>query len=528
MANQLKAILPNSLSTDRPATEIFAGFDCAVPGRLNGDGPIAVIDIGSNSVRLVVYERLSRAPTVLFNEKVLAGLGRGVGETGQLSSEAVEQALSAIRRFKCMSDQLGVERLHILATAAARDSENGPAFVATVEEICQVPIEVLSGKEEAYYSAMGIISGFHNPNGIAGDMGGGSLELVEIDGDTIGKGKTFPLGGIRLQENAGGVPTKGLKISREKLSDVSWLRNNRGKAFYAVGGTWRSLARLHVHQTGYPLHVMHEYTIPAEEALEFCRMVVRRTTDSLDSIDVVSKARRQLLPFGAAALVAIIERMQPSKVVFSALGVREGLLFHLLDEETKLKDPLFEAAAELAFLRSRSPEHMLELIEWTDRVFEVLEVDETEEEKRLRAVACLLNDIGWRAHPDYRGEQSLNIISNAGFVGVDHPGRAYLGLAVFYRHQGLIDDALGPNVRELATIRLKERARILGAVLRLAHHLSGSMPGVILQTRLDASPDGLRLTLPGLIAELEGERVLKRLNQLARLFGGQGEIHILT
>ncbi|MEP3274883.1 MAG: exopolyphosphatase [Stappiaceae bacterium] len=508
--------------------DIFDEFDYAAPGRLRGNGPVSVIDIGSNSVRLVVYERLSRAPTALFNEKVLAGLGRGVGQTGQLSSEAVEQALLAIRRFKCMSDQLGAERLHVLATAAARESENGPAFVASVEEICGVPIEVLSGKEEAYYSAMGIVSGFHNPAGIAGDMGGGSLELVEIDGETIGKGKTFPLGGIRLQEDAQAEPSRGLKICRDELSDVSWLRNNQGKPFYAVGGTWRSLARLHVHQTGYPLHVMHEYAIPAEEALEFCRMVVRRNTDSLESIEVVSKPRRQLLPFGAAALVAIIERMQPSKVVFSALGVREGLLYHLLNEADKQKDPLFEAAVELAFLRSRSPQHMQELIEWTDRIFRVLDVDETEEEKRLRAVACLLSDIGWRAHPDYRGEQSLNIISNAGFVGVDHPGRAYLGLAVFYRHRGLVDDALGPNVRELATTRLKERARILGAILRLAHHLSGTMPGVILQTKMDAGPDGLRLTLPGSIADLEGERVLKRLNQLARLFGGQGEIHILT
>ena len=107
----------------------------------------------------------------------------------------------------------------------------------------------------------------------------------------------------------------------------------------------------------------------------------------------------------------------------------------------------------------------------------------TTEEARLRHAACLLADIGWRAHPEYRGEQSLNLIAHAAFIGIDHPGRAYLALANFYRHEGLIDEALSPHIREIASTRLMERARALGATLRVAYLISGAMPDVVGRTR---------------------------------------------
>lgn len=493
-----------------------------VRGRLNGSGPIAVIDIGSNSVRLVVYERLSRAPTTLFNEKVLAGLGRGVGKTGRLANESVALALSTLVRFRRICDQSGVKALHVLATAAARDAENGAEFIADAERICGVEVKVLSGKDEARLSAYGIMSGIWHPAGIVGDLGGGSLELVEVDGETVGRGKTLPLGGIRLQEQADGKPAKAQKIAGEHLQKIDWLEGGEGKDFYAVGGTWRSLGRLHLFQEGYPLHVMHDYSIALEEAIDFCQMVVRRDVDSIDCIEAVSKARRPLLAFGAAVMERTLRRMKPRRVVFSALGVREGLLFDLMLPEARAMDPLVEAARELSLLRSRSPAYAEELIDWTGRLFAATGIDETDEEKRLREASCLLSDIGWRAHPDYRGEQSLNIISNAGFVGVDHAGRAYLALAVYYRHQGLIDDALSPRIRELASSRIKERARILGAALRVASVITASVEGILPLTEVVVDGDSAMLRLSGQLADLDGERLRKRMSQFAKLVGMKG------
>jgi exopolyphosphatase/guanosine-5'-triphosphate,3'-diphosphate pyrophosphatase len=298
------------------------------------------------------------------------------------------------------------------------------------------------------------------------------------------------------------------------------LKACEDRTFYAVGGTWRSLARLHMWQTGYPLHVMHGYAIYADEALEFARLLHRVDVETLANIDVVANARRPLLPYAALVLEHILRIGKPRQVVFSALGVREGLLYSLLKQRDKEKDALIESARQLNRLRSRSPRHGEELIQWTDRFMSSSGLEETAEERRLRHAACLLADIGWRAHPDYRGEQSLGIIAHGGFAGVDHAGRAYLALAVFYRHVGLVvDDELSLRLRELASTRMIDRARVLGAALRLAYVVTAAMPGVLPHTSLAVERHRLALRLKGQHAALAGERVASRLRSLARLIG---------
>lgn len=489
------------------------------PGRIVGGGPIGIVDIGSNSVRLVVYEHLGRSATPLFNEKELCGLGRGVAARGRLDPEAIAAALTAVRRFRALTDQMNVAALHVLATAAVREASNGAEFIAAVEAITGNKAAVLSGQEEARLSALGVISGIHDPDGVIGDLGGGSLEVVDVSGTSIGEGETFPLGGLRLEEAAEKSLKKAEKIAAEGLAASKVLGKGGKRPFYAIGGTWRSLARLHMRQKGYPLHVMHHYSIAPGEASDFCRMVMRRDIDALDSIEVVSRNRRPLLPYGAVVLEQVIKVMQPSSIVMSALGVREGLLYDLLDPKEKTRDPLIVACEELSFLRSRSPRHVAELTPWSEMAFRAIGLDETAEEARLRQAACLLADIHWRVHPEYRGEQSLNLIANAAFIGIDHPGRAYLALANFYRHEGLIDEALSPRIRELVTTRLMERARALGATLRVAHLISGSMPDVIGRTRLEQRGNTLALLLPQDLGPLGGARVLRRLGQLAKLAG---------
>jgi exopolyphosphatase/guanosine-5'-triphosphate,3'-diphosphate pyrophosphatase len=489
------------------------------PGRIIDGGPVAIVDIGSNSVRLVVYEHLGRSATPLFNEKELCGLARGVATRGRLDVEAIASALTALRRFVALTDQMRVSSLHVLATAAVREASNGGEFIAAVEAVAKVKVAILSGAEEARLSALGVISSFHKPDGIAGDLGGGSLEVVDINGNKIGEGETFPLGGLRLEEASEKSVKKAEKIAAEALANSKVLGKGATRAFYAIGGTWRSLARLHMRQKGYPLHVMHHYTIEAGEAADFCRMVSRRDLDSIDSIEVVSRSRLALLPYGAAVLEQVIKAMQPSTIVMSALGVREGLLYDLLDAKEKAKDPLITACEELAFLRSRSPRHVHELGPWSEMAFKAIGLEETAEEARLRKAACLLADIHWRAHPEYRGEQSLNLIAHAAFIGIDHPGRAYLALANFYRHEGLIDEALSPRIRELATTRLMERARALGATLRIAHLISGAMPDIVQRSRIEARGKTLALILPPDLAPLGGARVQRRLGQLAKIAG---------
>jgi exopolyphosphatase/guanosine-5'-triphosphate,3'-diphosphate pyrophosphatase len=494
--------------------------DIPAQGRLDHGPPVAVIDIGSNSVRLVIYEGVTRSPTPLFNEKTLAGLGREVHTKGVMPADAVATALAALRRFRALCDTMKVERVWVLATAACRDAKNGPDFIAKAQRICRTRIDVISGKREAYLTALGVISGFHRPDGIVGDLGGGSLELVDVRGVRVKRGATLPLGGLALQDRAGKSIKKAEKIVIQALSKVPNLKSGKGRTFYAVGGTWRSLARLHMAQTGYPLHVMHGYVIRAKEALEFCRLLRRVHPETLSQIEVVASARRPLLPYAALVLEHILLKTKVSEVVFSALGVREGLLYSRLGARERKRDALIAAAQDLNQLRSRSPRHGEDLIAWTDMFMNTSGIDETSEERRLRHAACLLADIGWRAHPDYRGEQSLNVIAHAGFLGIDHPGRAYLALAVFFRHVGVThDEELSPRIRELASTRTLDRARVLGAAMRVAYLVSASQPGVLSQAPLKVVRNKLVLRLGGKSAALAGERVATRLRHLARLVG---------
>jgi exopolyphosphatase/guanosine-5'-triphosphate,3'-diphosphate pyrophosphatase len=495
-------------------------------GRLDHGPPIAVIDIGSNSVRLVVYEALTRAPTPIFNEKVLAGLGREVQTTGLLAEDAIKTALEALRRFRALCDILHVRRIWAIATAACRDARNGNAFIRQAERICRTPIKVLSGKREANLTAFGVISGMHKPDGIVGDLGGGSLELVDVHGSRVHSGLTVPLGGLALQDIAGKSLKKAEKIVEDTFEDVDMLSEGEGRTFYAVGGTWRALARLHMWQTGYPFHVMHNYRISAREALEFSRLVHRVDTETLSKIEVVNAARRPLLTYAALVMENLVSAIKPKEVIISVLGVREGLLYTLLKQKERARDPLIQAAADLNVLRSRSPRHGEELIAWTDRFMASSGIEETPDERRLRHGACLLGDIGWRAHPDYRGEQSMNIIANGAFIAIDHPGRAYLALSVYFRHAGLSEEGLSPRLRELATTRALDRARVLGAAMRVAYILTAGQSGVLPKTPLEVKRGKLVLRLPGRYTRLAHERLFNRLRALARLIGRESLIDV--
>ncbi len=490
-----------------------------------GLAPVAIIDIGSNSVRLVAYDGLGRAPTPLYNEKVLCGLGRNVVSSGRLNEDAVHRAIAALARFRILCDTMRVRQVFVLATAASRDAENGPAFIAAAERTLGQKIELLSGRREAELSALGVVATVHAPDGVVGDLGGGSLELVDVRGATVGQGVTMPLGGLALQDLSGDSPKKARKIAREHLKKAEpQLETLKGRTFYAVGGTWRSLAKLHQAETKYPIHVMHGYSVEPSDELKFLGMVEESETATLEDVDTISEARRPLLAFGAVVLDEIIRLGQPRQVVVSAGGVREGLLYEQLDRETRLLDPLIVAAQDFNVQRARSPGHAEELREWTDHFIETLDGPETADERRLRHVACLLSDIGWRAHPDYRGEQCVNVIGNAAFTGIDHPGRAYLALSAYFRHEGLSPDKASEKLRSLAGARLFERARLVGGLMRVAFPITAGMEGSLRRTSIAVVGGQVVLTIPEAWRPLSGERLLNRVRGLGRMLGLDGRI----
>ncbi len=429
---------------------------------------------------------------------MLAGLGRQVQSTGLLAPDAIDTALDALKRFRALCDILHVRRIWAIATAACRDARNGRAFIAEAERICRTPITILSGKREAHLTALGVVSGIHKPDGIVGDLGGGSLELVDVHGSRVRGGVTLPLGGLALQDIAGKSLKKAEKIVEDAFDDLDMLHEGEGRTFYAVGGTWRALARLHMWQTGYPFHVMHNYRISAREALEFSRLVHRVDTETLSQ----DRSRQRRPP--AAARLCRAGAGKPGAHDQAQAGDHLGA--------RRARGPaLFAAQAERTRARSadlggrRSQRAALALAaprRGADRLDRPLHGVVRVARRPPTSAGCAtppacLADIGWRAHPDYRGEQSMNIIAHGAFVAIDHPGRAYLALSVYFRHAGLSEEDLSPRLRELATTRMLDRARVLGAAMRVAYILTAGQSGVLPKTPMQVKRGRLVLQLPG-------------------------------
>lgn len=478
---------------------------------------IAVIDIGSNSIRLVVYDGLKRSPMPIFNEKVLCGLGRGVEKSGRLNPDGVKAALAHLPRFRQITLGMRVPRVDVLATAAVRDAADGPAFVAAVEKATGLRVRVVSGEEEARLAALGVQSGTPEAEGLVGDLGGGSLELVDIAGHVLGRQVTLPLGPFRLME-AGEGRGALVKVIDQHLDRLPWLAESKGKDFYPVGGSWRALAKLHMEQTKHPLHIIHHYTVAAEEIRQFADLIARQSMSSLVKLSG-SRRRGETLPYAALVMERLLKAAAPSRVVFSAFGLREGHLYSLLPSDRRQEDPLIAACADWGQRSCRFGDPSL-LVPWTAGLF----AGEDARGQRLRHAACLLSDIGWAEHPDYRSDHAFLRILRFPFPGIDHPERAFLALTAFARYAGSIESPVTAGVRGLLGDGQQKRALVLGLGLRLAHTLTGGASALLQQTALKLGGEALTLMLPEEIGVLDGESVRRRLEALAKALNRRPEV----
>jgi exopolyphosphatase/guanosine-5'-triphosphate,3'-diphosphate pyrophosphatase len=479
-----------------------------------------VVDLGSNSVRLVVYEGHTRNPMPIFNEKAVLRLGRGLQTTGRLNEEGMAVALTVMHRYHAVARAMGAMPFEVLATAAVRDADNGPAFVEALRDrMPNVPIHILSGAEEAAYSADGMLCGIPAADGVLADIGGGSLEVVRMVDGARGASQTLRLGVIRLAERSGGDPIRARAIAEEDLQAVPWLTQAAGGDLYLVGGAWRALARIHMAQTAYPLNMVHHYTIGREEARDLTGLISGATRKVLERLPGAPRRRIDDLPFAAVALRRLLRVTAVRRVVFSASGLREGWFMRRMPREIQEQDPLISAGWELAARHGRDPFLPPALVEWTRPLFP----HETAAERRLREAMCWMSDIGSHDHPEFRAEQAfLRVLRQPG-VGLDHHARAFLALAVALRYEADSDAAFLRPSRLLLDIDTANRAEVLGIALRLAYTLSAGTKDLLDGTRLRIEGQSLRLLLRENSGVFAGESVIRRLERLAQSIGLQAE-----
>ena len=482
---------------------------------------VGVIDLGSNSLRLVVFERLGAAVFPLFNEKVMCGLGRGISSTRKLNPEGVALALVNLRRFVAFARAIAVDHLAVLATAAVRDASDGEAFAAEVERQCRVPVKIIDGAEEARLSAAGVLAGIPDANGIVADLGGGSVELVRVGpcasnsiagaAGQIGQGISLPLGPLRLAEF--GDRTKVLSETIDRaLAGASVLRAAAGRKLYLVGGAARAIARLHMEHTQYPLHIIHRYTISRRQAEGFLDIVGRQSRKSLERITTISRRRLDVVPLAALVLRKLITLAGPQSVVFSALGLREGYAYGVVPAEERIADPLIAGYMVVGRRQSRFRLDGDLLQRWTSPLFG----DFSETVQRRHRAACWLSDLAWSEHPDYRAKQAFIRSLTLPFAGSTHADRVFVATALHARYDGPADDPVKEPTRQLLEERATQEARTLGLALRLAYTLCAGSIELLAELRLDRSGATLSLDVPSESGLFVGETVQRRLDAVAR------------
>lgn len=465
--------------------------------------PTAIIDIGSNSVRLVVYSGLGRVPSPTFNEKVLAGLGSGLAATGQLTQESRDKALAALRRFRLLLDHMGVGRTRVVATAAVRDAEDGPEFVREIRRI-GLDCKVLSADDEARLAGEGVLSAIPHADGIVGDLGGGSLELVEVSAGAVGRRISMPLGVLRLNRGKGGEAA-ALKILRHALKESGLAGRGRNRHFYLVGGSWRSLAKMDMAATAYPLPVTHQYSLRPERARTL--LALAEAPDRGWSKRIAG-ARLASVPVAAMLLSLIVEEIGPKELVISTFGIREGLIYANLKPKERHLDPLIEGARDAGGSERRFGEHGDLLDAWIEPVFE-----DFPPMARIRRAACLLADVAWQASPEFRADRAVEMALHGGWVAVTAAERVIIAQALsssFGR-----DRLPSADLAQLCKEADLRRARAWGLAIRLAQRLSGGVGSVLEATSLDRSNGLLVLQVAREERSLVGEAVSKRLTLLA-------------
>lgn len=470
----------------------------------------AIIDIGSNSIRLVVYQGPARLPTTLFNEKVLAGLGRSLAATGTIDAGAMASAGAALHRFAALAQTMNVSRVRTVATAAVRDASNGSALIEIAEQ-AGLTVELLSGEEEAAAAGYGVLSGIPGADGIVGDLGGGSLELVRIRKGELAQRASFPLGVLRLAP----LRDRGRLDRRVEgmLREAGWIGAGKNLPFYLVGGSWRGLARLIMHRARYPLPLIHQYAMSAQTVSSVRRTLSHLGKPQLKDVPGLSSGRIPTLGDAAGLLSVLLKHLKSSGTIVSAFGLREGLLYQELSASERAQDPLIVATRDEGRLSGRFPEHGDLLDGWIAPLFG----EDKPADARLRNAACQLADVGWRANPEFRAERGLEIALHGNWVGIDGRGRAMLAQALWTALGGA---AAGPAVlTRLASEAALRRAATWGHAIRLGQRLSGGVAEPLRRSRLTIEGMMLRLDLDQADLALYGEAVAKRHAALATALG---------
>lgn len=482
---------------------------------------VGVVDVGSNSVRMVVFDGAARSPAYFYNEKIMCALGAGLGETGHLNPMGRARALSAILRFQRLAEGMGLDGLTAVATAAVREATDGAEFCAEVLAETGLNIRVIDGAEEARLSAQGVLLGWPGSYGLVCDIGGSSMELAEINDGEVGRRVSSSLGPLKLRGLGGGKKARRAYIN-DTLDQLYAQMGSQKNRLFLVGGSWRAIARIDMHRQRYPLRVVHEYRMTATSVRDTAKFIDTSDLEELQHKCGISSARMELVPIAIEVLRGMLRRFRPYDIALSSYGIREGMLYEQMPDRLRNRDPLIEACRFAEAKDARMPGFGKSLYKFIQPLFKSAKP----EQLRLVKAACLLHDVSWRAHPDYRGQISFETTTRANLGGLKHSERIFLGIALLHRYRNKRQGTQFEKLYKLLDPKAQNQAEVLGKALRF-----GAM--LWLQDREDMGKmlwfpkkRELHLILPATAGPLFGEVAAARFQSLCTALEASSKIKI--
>jgi len=482
---------------------------------------VGVVDVGSNSVRLVVFDGAARSPAYFYNEKIMCALGEGLAETGRLNPQGRVRALNALHRFQKLAEGMGITPLTAVATAAMREAEDGPEFQALIEEQTGLRLWVIDGEEEARLSAQGVLLGWPGSYGLVCDIGGASMELAEIAGGRVGNRVTSPLGPLKLSAVKGGKKGRKAHI-KAVLEGVAEKLGPQKNRLFLVGGSWRAIARIDMERRGYPLHVLHEYRMSAKSIAATVDYIDRSDPVELRNRCGVSAARMDLVPLACEVLKGVVKTFQPRDIAVSSYGIREGMLYEQMPQSLRDRDPLIESCYFAEAKDARLPGFGKQLYSFVLPLFKSASL----ERKRLIKAACLLHDVSWRAHPDYRAEVCFDNATRANLGGLKHSERVFLGLALLHRYSNKREGTRFEPMFRLLDEAAIHQAEVVGKAMRFGAMLWLQKDAQMGELKWFPKKKLLELHLTDAASPLYGEVAEARFMSLAASLGAQTDIRI--
>jgi len=477
---------------------------------------VGVVDVGSNSVRLVVFDGAARSPAYFYNEKIMCALGAGLADTGILNPEGRVRALSAIARFQALAGSMGIGSLTAVATAAVRDAEDGADFCDEVLRTTGLKIWVIDGREEARLSAQGVLLGWPKSYGLVCDIGGSSMELAEINDGQVGKRVTSNLGPLKLRDLKGGKKGRTAHI-KSVMNDLQAEMGKQTNRLFLVGGSWRAIAKIDMYRRDYPLQVLHEYRMTPRRISKTADFIAKSDQEQLRQACGLSSSRMALVPIATEVLKRLISTFKAKDIAISSYGIREGMLYEQMPQTLRDRDPLIEASYFAESKDARLPGFGRTLYDFVRPLFNT----SPPERRRLIKAACLLHDVSWRAHPDFRAEVCFDNATRANLGGLKHSERVFLGLALLHRYKNSRTGTRFEDVYDLLDQKSLQQAEVVGKAMRLGAMLWMQDADRMASLKWSPKKKVLILGLPNSAKALFGEVALSRLKSLGDALGSE-------